>query len=425
MIQEFNFANFKSFKDINSLNMTSAKIDDLDNKGVINNSKPLLKSKAIYGANASGKSNMVKALVVFLRIIDSSVKNNEIIDLIDNFRLSTDTESQPTFFQLIFKLNDTTYRYGFEATDEKITSEWLYGKLNKREVPFFIREQNTIIEISDKHFSEGAKRLLLFENDSEDSLFDEKSLFLTTIGSLKGKKSQRILNYLDNIIVVSGLKDYDLHEVTKKLLEKDSNREKVLRLLKLADTGIDDIKLIEFSEKNLPKDTPKEIIDDLRGEKIVISEHKKYNNKNKIVDSEFFSFIANESEGTQKIFELSPVLLSALTDGSPIIIDEFDARFHPLITKKIVELFNSENNQTSQLVFVTHDTNLLSANLLRRDQIDFVEKDKYGASHQYSLVKFKGVRKNTLIERDYIKGKYGAIPFLGDFNQILKSENDA
>ena len=163
----------------------------------------------------------------------------------------------------------------------------------------------------------------------------------------------------------------------------------------------------------------------MRGEKIVISEHKKYNNKNKIVDSEFFSFIANESEGTQKIFELSPVLLSALTDGSPIIIDEFDARFHPLITKKIVELFNSENNQTSQLVFVTHDTNLLSANLLRRDQIDFVEKDKYGASHQYSLVKFKGVRKNTLIERDYIKGKYGAIPFLGDFNQILKSENDA
>lgn len=425
MIQEFSFANFKSFKDINSLNMTSAKIDDLDNKGVTNDSKPLLKSKAIYGANASGKSNMVKALVVFLRIIDSSVKNNEIIDLIDNYRLSTETENEPTFFQLIFKLDDIIYRYGFEATDEKITSEWLYGKLNKREQPFFIRENNTIIEISEKHFSEGAKRLSLFEDDSEDSLFDEKSLFLTTIGSLKGKKSQSILTYLKKIIVVSGLKDRKLHVQTAKMLEKEINRNNILKMLKLADTGIENIKIIELSELEIPKGAPKELRDDLIGKKMVISEHKKYNKESKIVETEPFNFITNESEGTQKIFELSPVLLSALTEGRPIIIDEFDARFHPLITKKIVELFNSKNNLTSQLVFVTHDTNLLSANLLRRDQIDFVEKDKYGASHQYTLVKFKGVRKNSLIERDYIKGKYGAIPFLGDFNQILKTENDA
>lgn len=425
MIQEFSFGNFKSFKDINSLNMTAAKIDDLNNKGITNDNKPLLKSKAIYGANASGKSNMVKALVAFLRIINSSVKNNKIINLIENYRLSTETENQPTFFQLIFQFDDIIYRYGFEATNEKITSEWLYGKLNKREMPFFIREHNTIIEISEKHFSEGAKRLSLFEDDSEDSLFDEKSLFLTTIASLKGKKSQAILEYFKKIMVVSGLKDRDLHAHTSKQLEKGKNRNNILKMLKLADTGIENIKVIELSKMNLPKDAPNELRDDLKGKKMVVSEHKKYDKENKIVDSESFSFISNESEGTQKIFELSPILLSALTEGRPIIIDEFDARFHPLITKKIVELFNSENNQTSQLIFITHDTNLLSANLLRRDQIDFVEKDKYGASHQYTLVKFKGVRKNTLIERDYIKGKYGAIPFLGDFNQILKTENDA
>lgn len=425
MIQEFSFANFKSFKDINSLNMTAAKIDDLDNKGVTDDDKPLLKSKAIYGANASGKSNMVKALVVFLRIINSSVKNSEIINLIDNFRLSTETEDEPTFFQLIFKLDDVIYRYGFEATNEKITSEWLYGKLNKRELPFFIREKNTIIEISAKHFSEGTKRLSLFKDDDEDSLFDEKSLFLTTIGSLKGKKSQKILEYLDKIIVVSGLKDKRLYLKAAKLLEEDRNRNKILEILQLADTGIENVEVIEISEKDFPKDTPNDIIADLKGKKMVFSEHNKYNNNNTIVNSESFNFLTKESEGTQKIFELSPLLLSALTKGHPIIIDEFDARFHPLITKKIVELFNSENNQASQLVFVTHDTNILSANLLRRDQIDFVEKDKYGASHQYTLVKFKGVRKNTLIERDYIRGKYGAIPFLGDFNQIFKTENDA
>ena len=102
-----------------------------------------------------------------------------------------------------------------------------------------------------------------------------------------------------------------------------------------------------------------------------------------------------------------------------LIIDEFDSRFHPLLTKKIVELFNSESNKNSQLIFTTHDTNLLSSEILRRDQIDFVEKDKYGASHLYTLVEIKGVRNNASFEKDYIQGKYGAIPFLGNFSSLL------
>ncbi|MBT3209003.1 MAG: ATP-binding protein [Bacteroidetes bacterium] len=424
MIYEFSFGNFKSFKNINSLNLTSAKINDLDNRGTIQDHNSLLKCKAIYGANASGKSNIIIAITTFLRIIVLSVKNNEEIESVDNFRLCTETENQPTFFQLIFQLENITYRYGFEATDKKITSEWLYGKLNIREVPFFIRDQNKIIKISEKHFAEGSRRLSLFDND-DDSLIDEKSLFLTTIASLNGKKAQSISNYLSRIIIVPGLKDMNSHELTKSILEIGTIKEKVLKLLRLADTGIEDIKLIEVSEDNLKKSIPEEIIKDLKGKKLVISEHKKYDSKKNVVHNEPFDFLFNESEGTKKIFELSPMLLLALTEGRPIIIDEFDARFHPLITKKIVELFNSDVNKTSQLIFATHDTNLLSVKLLRRDQIDFVEKDKYGESHLYTLVKFKGVRKNTSFEKDYIKGKYGAIPFLGDFNQILKTEDDA
>ena len=130
MIYEFSFGNFKSFKNINSLNLTSAKINDLDNRGTIQDHNSLLKCKAIYGANASGKSNIIIAIITFLRIIVLSVKNNEEIESVDNFRLCTETENQPTFFQLIFQLENITYRYGFEATDKKITSEWLYGKLN-------------------------------------------------------------------------------------------------------------------------------------------------------------------------------------------------------------------------------------------------------------------------------------------------------
>jgi len=124
----------------------------------------------------------------------------------------------------------------------------------------------------------------------------------------------------------------------------------------------------------------------------------------------------NESEGTQKLFELSPYIYDAIREQEVIVVDEFDARFHPLLTRKIVELFNSTENQGAQLIFTTHDTNLLSSNLLRRDQIEFVEKDRFGASHLYSLVEFKGIRKTASFEKDYIQGKYGAIPFLGDFS---------
>ncbi len=98
------------------------------------------------------------------------------------------------------------------------------------------------------------------------------------------------------------------------------------------------------------------------------------------------------------------------------------ARFHPLLTKKIVELYNSIENKKAQLIFTTHDTNLLSSDLLRRDQIDFIEKDKYGASHLYTLVEIKGVRNDASFEKDYIQGKYGAIPFLGDFTNLITFE---
>jgi len=132
-----------------------------------------------------------------------------------------------------------------------------------------------------------------------------------------------------------------------------------------------------------------------------------------------------ESEGTRKLFELSPIIYDAITNERPLVIDEFDARFHPLLTKKILELFNSEANKGSQLIFVTHDTNLLSSSIMRKDQIDFVEKDKYGASHLYSLVQFKGIRNSASFEKDYIQGKYGAIPFLGDFRKLINAGEDA
>ena len=209
----------------------------------------------------------------------------------------------------------------------------------------------------------------------------------------------------------------------------DSKKKKyIIDFLKYGDIGIEDIDSLELSSDDLPEDVDEETKKDFDKEKkkkLLISLRKKYNENLEVEESESFSFRMHESEGTLKLFELSPFIYEALKEGRPIIIDEFDARFHPLLTKKILELFNSNQNSKSQLLFTTHDTNLLSADLLRRDQIEFVEKDKYGASHLYSLVQFKGIRNNASFEKDYIQGKYGAIPFLGDFSKLLNTESNA
>src|SRR5690606_34718304 len=188
MIEEFSFGNFRSFKDIQTLNLTAAKIKskhtELDRINVfpINNDLSLLKAKAIYGANASGKSNVITALVSFIRIIRDSVKEERVLSLIASFQLSTETENQPTFFQLIFRIDKTRYRYGFEADDKSIKSEWLFSTPNKREQPLFIREDKLIVEINQTHFEEGVIYQKLFEN-SKDPIFTDTSLFLTHLSS--------------------------------------------------------------------------------------------------------------------------------------------------------------------------------------------------------------------------------------------------
>lgn len=335
--------------------MTASKINELteNNTIILNEKQSLLKSKAIYGANASGKSSIVKALVCFIRIIKNSVKDEKVLDLIESFKLSDQTDNEPSFFQLIFEIDKTLYRYGFEVTDKDIKSEWLYGIPNEREVCFFIREGNTIKDISKINFEEGHKLLSIY-NDSEGE--------------------NEVLN--ENL-----LKDAPPEYIKKKVSENKMD--------------------LQFSV------------------------HSKFNaNKEKIGEANL-QFLSSQSEGTLKMFEISSFLINAIENGETLVIDEFDARLHPLISKKNVELFNSQGNSNAQLIFITHDTNLLSADLLRRNQIDFVEKDKYGESHLYSLVQFKGIRNTASFEKDYIKGKYGAIPFLGDFNQLFKSTKDA
>ncbi|MGJ8716423.1 MAG: AAA family ATPase [Maribacter stanieri] len=437
-IQEFSFGNFKSFKDIQTLNLSSAKIkskySEIDENNVIqginNDQVSFLKSKAIYGANASGKSNIIKAFVSFIRIVRTSVKDEKVLNYIDSFRLSTETENEPSFFQIIFWYKKIKYRYGFEADDENIYAEWLYAKPNDRELPYFIRDNQEIIELDKTNYSEGNKLMSLLDEDSEENdIFRNNSLFLSTLATFGfGKLSKQLIESFASIFIISGLGHQGMYRYAGDAIGDEKKKKYILDFLKYGDIGIEDVNAIEISSDDLPEDADEEIkkdFDKKKKRKLLISTRKKYNENLESNDNESFSFGMHESEGTQKLFELSPFIYEALKENRPIVIDEFDARFHPLLTKKILELFNSKENAGSQLIFTTHDTNLLSSDLLRRDQIEFVEKDKYGASHLYSLVQFKGIRNTASFEKDYIQGKYGAIPFLGDFSKLINSEEDA
>lgn len=428
MIEEFSFGNFWSFKGIQTLNLAAAKIKskntELDDINVfpINSDLSLLKSKAIYGANASGKSNVIKALVTYITIIKDSVKEERVLGLIDSFQLSTETENKPTFFQLIFRIGETRYRYGFEADDTSIKSEWLFSTPNKREQPLFIREGKLIVDINQTHFEEGVMYQKLFEN-SKDPIFTDTSLFLTHLSSTGfGKLSKKIVKTISSISIINGLGHRGMYGIAGDSLNDSVKKKFILNFLKNADIGIDDMNTVEITHENLSDHLEDEVKEDLKKGKIIVSSRKKYNAELKSEGKSDFSFGMQESEGTKKMFELSPFIYKSIKDGTPLFIDEFDSRFHPLLTKKIVELYNSVENKTAQLIFITHDTNLLSSNLLRRDQIDFVEKDKYGASHLYTLVEIKGVRNDASFEKDYIQGKYGAIPYLGDFTNLITFE---
>ncbi len=286
-IQEFSFGNFKSFKDIQTLNLSAAKIkskkENIDKSNVIEGNNienvSFLKSKAIYGANASGKSNIVKAFVSFIRIVRTSVKDEKALNFTEPFRLSTETENEPTFYQIIFWYKNTKYRYGFEANDENITAEWLFGKPKDRELPFFIRENQEIIELDKTNYNEGHKLLSLLKDDSdENEIFRNNSLFLSTLATFGfGKLSKQLIDSFASIFVISGIGHQGMYRYAGDSLNDDKKKKYILDFLKYGDIGIEDVNAIEISSDDLPKDVDEEIrkdFDNIKKRKLLISTRK-------------------------------------------------------------------------------------------------------------------------------------------------------
>lgn len=435
MLIQFSVANYRSFRNkvtfsmvASSLKAKKAELNE-NNVFVAHGGINLLTSAAIYGANASGKSNVIAAISFMKHFVRESQQSSDPTGGIDvePFRLSTDTEGKPSFFEIVFVVEDSRYRYGFEVTTERVEAEWLYVAPQVRESKLFEREGDSI-KLGDKFKGEGRDLVARTRPNA---------LFLSVVAQFDGEIAQEVLSWFRSLGIATGLSDLSMgmRIFTERMLSDEKSAQEIGTLIKRLDLGIDDLQVEKgiSSPEPLPEEAPEELRTALepflkligkQEQTTVRTIHRKVDDEGRSVAEVLFYLDRHESEGTRKLFAMSGPLLDTLKSGDVLIIDELDARLHPLLTQEIVRLFNDpdQNTKHAQLVFVTQDTNLLDNQLLRRDQIWFVEKDRQGASYLYSLAEFK-VRNDATYEKDYIQGRYGAIPFLGGMRQMLLEQS--
>ena len=438
MLLQFSIKNFRTFKDKVTLSLIASNYDKdtREHENIVINDifgLRLLKSAVIYGANASGKSKLLDAFAFMRYFVINSSKESQKGDTIEvePFRLSTETENEPSEFEIIFIHKNVLYRYGFEATSEKIVSEWFYHKPKTKEVELFYREGN-VFNTHERSFTKGNTVV-------KEGLVRDNALLLSVAAQFNETTAINALDWFKRLKTLSGLNESGYQGFTMGKAESSEHKHKILELLKAADLGIQDIKMQKLDIESLPKDLPKELRDKLIREikddnaeffSDVSTTHRKFDVNKNAVSLEYFSLEDDESSGTRKFFALTGPILDVIENGYTLVVDELDSKLHPNLVFKIVSLFNSKefNKKNAQLIFNTHDTNLLSSGLFRRDQIWFTNKNKFGEAKLYSLADFKSdeVRKNDPFEDNYIKGKYGEVPFLGFFDNLkfLLKENE-
>ena len=408
MLIRFSFKNFKSFKDENVLDMEATSLKEHEYNVVKTDNVNLLKVAAIYGANASGKTNVLQAFDYMKKRIlvsDDSKKNSPIDEdnvysfMINNEPISLEVE--------ILAKNNKIYKYGFDVLKDSIVSEWLYIKKINKFYSIFEREKNNVTMKSNNKISGLAN-------------IDERTLFLNIYSKID-KDNEDFNNVYDWFVNANYLdlgnprfEDFINTRISLKILSDEKYKKELLRFIKTFDSGIEGIKT-----------TPDSIEEVQNNNRVVKVEliHRGENNELKALPLEL------ESNGTRKMFHLFDFFMDALRNGMVLFIDELDAKLHPLLTRYIINLFhNSETNiGNGQLIYSTHDTVNLNKETFRRDEIWFTEKNRDGVSEMYALSDYilddedgnnksgKKVRNDATYNKDYLTGRYGAIPVLEEF----------
>ncbi|MGM9792390.1 MAG: ATP/GTP-binding protein [Candidatus Cryptobacteroides sp.] len=407
MLLEFSFANFLSFRDKVTISMVATALKD--RKADIGDATfsigedsaiYLNRCSTVFGANASGKSNLVKALAFFKWFTLNSSKDIQAGEGIPvrYYALSSVSETEPSLFEIMLYAHGNTYRYGFEVNTIQVCREWLYIKCDRKrskEIELFYRDANHF-EIHPK-FSIGREL-------ADKNMVRDNALLLSLAGQFNDPFAKTVMKWLNDTTIITANSETEIWGIALKAMENPETRKKIVEFSRYADLGIDDISLSEFG---------------------VLTSHTQYDDNGRETASVTFSMKENESDGTVKYFSLAYPIIDTLEHGKRLIVDEFGSKLHTLLIMKVISLFNTKagNPNNAQLLVTLQDTNLLSNSLLRRDQIWFTQKNGRGESELYSLSDYK-VRSDASYEKDYLLGKYGATPIIDDLSKALRYESE-
>ena len=426
MLIEFSVTNFRSIHARQTLSLVaSADVAHLDQNVAPEGDLRLLKSAVIYGPNAAGKSNILRAVQTLILLVQNSATaftEGQPIP-VTPFMFSKAASGQPCGFEIIFLADDgVRYQYGCVTSPSRVHKEWLVAYPHGRAQRWFEREYNPATQSQRWWFgpnfnAERAERKVWQEFTRDNALF------LSTAIQLNNAQLRPVFTWLTQklIVLVPGIEMNPF--LSLSLLREENGREQVMRFMRAADVGID---RLELREEDLPQGSPAQL--PVGGARVhvefkqpatgtasaqkqmrVLAWHKRTDSTEEVPLD-----MGDESDGTQKLFEFTGGWMRALESGATLFVDELGRSLHPHMTRFLVGLFHSRNNEkNAQLVFTTHDTTLLDTELIRRDQIWFVEKDQQRSSRLYPLLEYSP-RKDEALERGYLKGRYGAIPFIGD-----------
>ena len=417
MILEIKISNFFSIKDevvldLRAGNLRSKKSKDLSNNVFNWEKENVIKTVAIYGANASGKSNIIKTIRFCCKMIFSSHTHNE--DTGFNFKpFIFNKNEEPSTFFIRFVSDNIEYEYSFSLTPSEILTESLYHYPNGRKAKIFERDEQIKGDKSDKYsFGNVIKRPLDVAHNTS-----KKTLYISRASQMDRDMGKIIYNYFNHQFIL-GYQNAPNNLSIDYLFEE--NKEFLLQALQIADSDI--VNITMEKQKVMSKTlgitfgaSGKETLD--VSDKEV--KHIKFNTFHRTNPSIPFDFDTQESDGTRKLFYILLNIIDIVKNNKTLIIDEIEDSLHSKIVEFIVDLFHK--SKSSQLIFSTHNTNLIDLDRMRKDQIYFVNKNKNSSSELYSLYDYKDFRENMDAEKGYLQGRFDAIPFVDYADSFIKS----
>lgn len=434
MIIDFSFTNFRSFKDITEFTLIADSLKSkIDNTFEVefNSGNPisLLKTAVVYGANASGKSNFIKAFYAFTWLIQNSSNfklDKQQINCYEPFELDINTQNSPVIFKISFIIDLIKYDYEVSFDKKNIVFEKLDFSPKGQTSNLFER----LLSIDGDYDTIELGKNLIDKRISK-KIF-KNQLYLSKFGTdTPHDQLTPIFRYLTNINVWSAYDKFNISDLSKEVsvlvsqLGNEKLKNRLSKLIRISDTKIESISSKELKREDfkLPDELPDEIIDKFYEDNKIrtFSYHKLFDNKKEVGTKEF-DLNRKESTGTKVLFALGGKILQTLENGGVIVFDELDNSLHPKLCKFLIRLFNSKisNPKNAQLIFATHEVTLLDKDVFRKDQIWFAQKNKFGSSELYCANEFAGVRDSTNFELWYRTGKFGGNPKIKEIEFIYE-----